>query len=151
MQLKAEDSAIVIGLHRIVSDMDRETRQVCSQFGLTLGQFAVLEALRTKGPLTVGQVKALVLSSDGTIPVIAGNLEKRGYILRDQDDRDRRKYILSLTDQGRTLIDRVVPVNNRRLTELLSSLSEEDKNGMRQSIGKYRAHRREMTEKENTL
>lgn len=149
MKLKSEDSSIVIGLHRMVSDIDRETRQICSGFGLTLGQFAVLEALRTKGPLTVGQVKALVLSSDGTIPVIAGNLEKQGYIVREQDSCDRRKYILSLTDRGRELIDRVCPENNRRLTELLSPLSAEDKKELRSAIGKYRAHRKKNGEKEN--
>ena len=81
--------------------------------------------------------------------MIAGNLEKQGYIVREQDSCDRRKYILSLTDRGRELIDRVCPENNRRLTELLSSLSEEDKKELRSAIGKYRAYRKKNGEKEN--
>lgn len=62
-----------------------------AEYNLTLGQFAVLEALYHKGDLTVGQVQRAILSSSGTVPVIVGNLEKRGYLARQTDEADRRR------------------------------------------------------------
>ncbi len=138
MKLSVQDSVIVIGLHRVVADLDHKTKQLCSRHGLTLGQFAVLESLSTKGDLTVGEVKKLILSSDGTIPVVIGNLEKQGYILRHQDEKDKRKYIISLTESGRDLIETVMPENNRMLTKALSGISKEDKQQLAKIIAAYR-------------
>ncbi|MCC6093945.1 MAG: MarR family transcriptional regulator [Eubacterium sp.] len=138
MELTSQDSLIVIGLHRIVNDMDRRTKQICKRYDLTLGQFAVLEALKSKGPLTVGEVKDLVLSTDGTIPVITGNLEKMGYIIRTQDETDKRRFILALTDQGRRMINQVYPENSEMLAGLLSVLSREEKKQLGLVIRKYK-------------
>jgi MarR family 2-MHQ and catechol resistance regulon transcriptional repressor len=151
MRLTREDSAIVIGLHRMVNDMDRRTKQICKRYELTLGQFAVLEALNSKGDLTVGQVKDLVLSTDGTIPVITGNLEKLGYITRTQDAKDKRRFILSLTDQGREIITQVYPENNKMLAEMLSVLNKEEKKQIIKMIAKYRKHMKEKADVRRNL
>ena len=77
-----------------------------SAHGLTLPQFAVLEALLSKGSLTVGEIKEAVLSSNGTIPVVIGNLQKMDLVERAQDPTDHRRSIVSLTKEGRALIER---------------------------------------------
>ena len=69
---------ILIGMHRTANAIDRKTAQIAGAYGLTLGQFSVLEALYHKGDLTVGQVQEAILSTSGTIPVIVGKLEKEG-------------------------------------------------------------------------
>lgn len=45
-------------------------------------------------------MKEVILSNDGTIPVIVANMEKAGLLVRKQDEKDRRKSILSLTEKG---------------------------------------------------
>ena len=74
MELTATESNLIISLHRIVTDLDRKTKVLCQKQGLTFGQFMVLEALYHKGPLSVGEVKESILSTDGTIPVIVANM-----------------------------------------------------------------------------
>lgn len=97
----AENSLkVFIGLHRVVNYIDREISKVHKDHGLTMGQFGVLEVLYHKGDLSIGEVQDKILSSSGTIPVIVGNLEKRGLIEKRPDSNDRRKTILSLTDKG---------------------------------------------------
>jgi MarR family 2-MHQ and catechol resistance regulon transcriptional repressor len=135
----------------MVNDMDRRTKQICKRYELTLGQFAVLEALNSKCDLTVGQVKDLVLSTDGTIPVITGNLEKLGYITRTQDAKDKRRFILSLTDQGREIITQVYPENNKMLAEMLSVLNKEEKKQIIKMIAKYRKHMKEKADVRRNL
>lgn len=48
---------ILIGMHRAVNKIDGKTIKIVKQYGLSLGQFAVLEALYHKGDMTVGQVQ----------------------------------------------------------------------------------------------
>lgn len=111
---------VVIGLHRAVNKLDRMTGRLLKPYDLTIGQFAVLEALYHKGAMTVGEVKERILSSSGTIPLIIGNLEKRGLLIRSQDDADRRRFILCITDEGKRLMEEVYPLNEAMITEELA-------------------------------
>ena len=122
-----EDSYILIGIHRIVKDLDRETARVSSSYGLTFPQFMVLEALLNKGSLTVGEIKEKILSSNGTIPVIINNLVKQGMVRRTKDPDDQRRSLVELTDKGRELIERVYPENEKIFTERFGIWTKEEK------------------------
>ena len=58
---------IFIGMSRAINKINRATNKVYGKYGLTSGQFAVLEALYHKGLVCRGSRK--VLSTSGTIPV----------------------------------------------------------------------------------
>lgn len=100
--------AILIYLHRIVNHIDRHTALLVNEQGLTLSQFAVLEALYHKGDLSIGSIKEAVLSSDGTIPVVIGNLQKQGLVVKETDPKDRRRSIVSLTSKAGTSLKRYI-------------------------------------------
>ncbi|MFC2662221.1 MAG: MarR family winged helix-turn-helix transcriptional regulator [Eubacterium sp.] len=133
-----KDSSIIIGLHRIVTDLDRETARISGKYGLTLGQFAVLEALYHKGDLTVGQVKEAILSSTGTIPVIINNLEKQNFVRRVHDPADKRRSIVQLTDSGRELISQVYPENEQMFKSKFSVWSKDEQRQLLSLLLKYR-------------
>lgn len=115
-------SALLILLHRIVNRMDRQTAALAGAQHLTLSQFGVLEALYHKGRLSVGEVKRLILSSDGTIPVVVRNLVKAGLIARNQDPEDHRRYLLELTEKGKAVIGPLSAANQEQLFTQLESV-----------------------------
>lgn len=129
---------ILIGLHRTANAIDRKTAQIASGYGLTLGQFAVLEALYHKGDLTVGQVQDAILSTSGTIPLIVGKLEAQGYLTRRQDAGDRRRWILSLTGEGRALIAEVYPLNEKMILEQMECWTGEEKEVLVSLLQRFR-------------
>ena len=118
---------ILIGMHRAVNKIDGRTIKIVKQYGLSLGQFAVLEALYYKGDMTVGQVQEKILSTSGTIPVIIKNLEKSGYITHRADECDKRKCILHITDKGADLIKQVFPENKEMIINSFNNLSDNEK------------------------
>ena len=134
---------ILIGLHRTVNAIDRESARVCAAAGLTLGQFAVLEALFHKGDLTVGQVQEKILSTSGTIPLIVGNLEKQGYLVRQRSKADKRCRILHLTQKGEEVVRRVFPENEKAIIEATSCWSDEEKQQLVSLSEKFGGSRRE--------
>lgn len=137
-----EDSYLIIALHRLVKDLDRETAAISSAHGLTLPQFAVLEALLNKGDLTVGETKDAVLSSSGTIPVVIGNLQKLGFVERAQDPADHRRSIVSLTREGRTLIEQIAPENERMFREKFAAWTKDEKKELVRLLAAYRKQTR---------
>ncbi|MDO5100898.1 MAG: MarR family transcriptional regulator [Eubacteriales bacterium] len=131
------DMKLIIGLHRVLADLDRCSSAVVAAYDLTLGQFAVLEALYHKGAMTVGQVQEKILSSSGTIPLIIRNLEGRGLIERRPDEKDRRKCWLALTESGTVLIRQVYPQNEAALIEKLACWSAEQKEVLVRAAQQY--------------
>lgn len=129
--------AILIYLHRIVNQIDRRTALLVNERGLTLGQFAVLEVLYHKGALSIGEIKDAVLSSDGTIPVVIGNLQKQGLIQKEVDSKDRRRSIVSLTEEGTHVIEEVYPKNEALIDEEFSCWDEADKRQIIKLLKKY--------------
>ena len=132
-----EDSYILIGAHRIVKDLDRETTSISASYGLTFPQFMVLEALLHKDGMTVGEIKDTILSSNGTIPVIINNLVKLEMVRRDKDPEDHRKSVVRLTEQGRKLIEQVNPENEKMYTEKFDVWTIEEKKELIRLLSKY--------------
>lgn len=132
-----EDNYLLIRMYRMVSQMNRKTSHIAAQYGLTLSQFGVLEALYHVGDLTVGEVKNKILSSDGTIPVVVKNLEKQGFLFRKQDPKDRRKSILSLTEQGRDVIAKAYPENEKMIQDALSVWTRDEKRQLLKLLQKF--------------
>lgn len=122
--MENDNLKILIGLHRNVKDLDRKTLAIAGSYGLSFSQFMVLEALFSKGKLSISEVREAILSSVGTISLVVSNLEKMGYIQREADERDKRVCILSLTDEGREIIKKIVPENEEMINEHMARLDE---------------------------
>ena len=133
-----KDEMILIALHKIVKDLDHETMQIAGHYGLSFPQFMVLEALMHKDEMCIGDIKDTILSSNGTIPVIIQNLEKQGLLKRRKDLNDRRKSMISLTAQGRQIIEKIVPKNANMYHTRFQIWSEEEKRTLIQLLNRYR-------------
>lgn len=117
---------ILIGLHKNVKELDRRTLDIARSYGLSFSQFMVLEALYSKGNLSIGEVREAILSSVGTISLVVKNLEKMGYVKRKTDENDKRVSILSLTKEGRDVIEKVIPENEAMIYDYMKDLNEEE-------------------------
>jgi MarR family 2-MHQ and catechol resistance regulon transcriptional repressor len=132
-----EDFSIVIGMHRMLNDIDRKTSRIAAQEGLTLPQFGVLEALYSKGRLTIGEVQKAVLSTCGTISVIVNNLAKQELITRVKDPEDGRRTYLDLTPHGRQVMDKLIPQNNAMIEQSFSIYAKQQKKDVKAFLLAY--------------
>lgn len=94
--------------------------------GLTLSQFAVMEALYHLGSMYQNTVAGKVLKTKGNITLVVDNLEKAGHVKRRADETDRRRTVLDLTPEGRALMTEYFPRIARGFTEAASVLSPEE-------------------------
>ena len=130
--------AVYISMSRVINTLRRENNKLILKQDLTLGQFAVMEALYSKGRLSTGEVMEKILSTSGNIPVIVKNLEKDGFITREQDESDKRRFILDLTDKGKDLMDEIVPENLKFMDELISLWDDDEKEELIILMNKFR-------------
>lgn len=125
--MQKDNMKILIGLHKNVKELDRRTSEIARNYGLSFSQFMVLEALLSKGKLSISEVRDTILSSVGTISLVVNNLEKMDYIKRESDKNDKRICLLSLTDEGRELIEKVVPENEKMIKTYMEGLSKDER------------------------
>src|SRR5437899_12486637 len=69
--------------------------------GLCLTDFAALEALLHKGPLTITQIQEKVRLASGSMTAAVDRLEKLGLVVRKSSPSDRRARDLVLTPKGK--------------------------------------------------
>jgi len=98
--------------------------------GLTLSQFAVLEALYHLGPMSLSEVANKILTTGGNLTMVAGNLEKQGLVSRKVSTEDARVYILSLTSKGKKMIDEIFPEHAIAITQAFETLSPKEQKGL---------------------
>jgi MarR family 2-MHQ and catechol resistance regulon transcriptional repressor len=90
---------------------------------LSPSQFAVLEALYHRGPLTQGEVSQKILKSVSNITSLIDSLEMDGLVRRQRDARDRRVIHVHLTPAGQKKLEAVLPQHVAALVEEFSVLS----------------------------
>lgn len=107
--------------------------------GLQAGEFDVLATLRRAGAphaLTPTQLFEALMVSSGGMTNRLDRLEKAGWIVRSPNPGDRRGILVSLTAEGRELIDRILPLHVENEARLLAALSREEQETLSRLLGK---------------
>jgi MarR family transcriptional regulator, 2-MHQ and catechol-resistance regulon repressor len=131
-----------VKLVRAVESITSRIHKHLASAGLTLSQFAVLEALYHLGPLYQREIGQKLLRSSGNITMVIDNLEKRGYVKRERKQEDRRFMMVRLTDEGSENIRRVFPPHAAVIAREMSILSASEQKTLAQLCKKLGLRKR---------
>jgi DNA-binding MarR family transcriptional regulator len=96
--------------------------------GLTRAEFDLLGAVRrTDRELTPGELARETFSSGAAVTKRLRVLQERGLVDRRGDDRDRRVNHIRLTEEGRALVDMLLPRQLAYERAVLSGLDEQSR------------------------
>lgn len=113
-------------LMRAAESVTGRVNRSMAEFGLTISQFGVLEALYHKGPLCQRDIAVKILKSTGNITLVIDNLEKRGLVRRERDSADRRYLTVHLTDEGTALIAEAFARVEEAIFAEMAALADEE-------------------------
>jgi MarR family transcriptional regulator, 2-MHQ and catechol-resistance regulon repressor len=124
--------------------------QSIANTGLCLTDFAALEALLHKGPLTISQIQEKVRLASGSMTAAVDRLEKLGLIVRKASPTDRRARVVELTPQGKRLAASCFEQHAKDLEALMSGLSEKEMEQLYGSVKKLGRLAAEKLEEQET-
>src|SRR6267142_5786701 len=104
--------------------------------GLCVTDFAALEALLHKGPLTISQIQEKALLASGSMTAAVDRLEKLGLVVRKSSPSDRRARVVELTGEGKRLAASCFRQHAKDLEGLMSVLSDKEKRQLHGSLKK---------------
>ncbi|RXK12630.1 MarR family transcriptional regulator [Halarcobacter mediterraneus] len=116
----------IVKLERLRLKIHNNTVNYLSEYNLTFNQFKVLEVLYHRGDLNTSSITKLTMSTPGNITVVIKNLKRDGLITSIKLPQDRRNSILTLTEEGKLLIEKVFPDHAKKLYNSLSVLNEQE-------------------------
>lgn len=107
--------------------LERCGRFLAYCLGRRRGQTKILRILCEQGQVSQRDLQEMLGIQPGSMSEIAAKLEAKGLVAKDRADADRRKILLSPTQQGREWLARQDEEHVRkRRAELFSALSEEE-------------------------
>ncbi|PYE55236.1 MarR family winged helix-turn-helix transcriptional regulator [Deinococcus yavapaiensis] len=132
----------VIAVQRTSALLERELQAFFASVDLTPPNFDVLATLRRSAP-----PQGLLLSRLGTLMAITppavtkriDALEARGLVKRHPHEADRRALLVQLTDEGRALVDALLPRHVENERRLLSGLDDAERAQLRALLVKLAA------------
>ena len=95
------------------------------EFGLNISEWRVMAHLAHSEQVSVREIHARVDMDKSKVSRAAGRLEARGLIEKREDTRDRRLVEMRLTEKGRAMMARIVPIADAYQAELLQTLADD--------------------------
>ncbi|REG36032.1 MarR family 2-MHQ and catechol resistance regulon transcriptional repressor [Archangium gephyra] len=115
-----------VKLTRATETLGTQLQRHLASLEITPPQLAVLEALLHVGPMSQSELGRKLLRSNPNMTALLDNLERNKWIQRERSPEDRRVVVVSLTPEGRRVIERVFPAHAAHVTALLGGLSAEE-------------------------
>src|ERR1700675_2745494 len=110
-------------LHRLY---DLQTQKVLGRERISIAHWYYLRVLAQGGELNQLELsKRVGIASTTAVPAL-DSMEKRGLLKRTRDPMDRRKYYVSLTDDGRRLVDKLMPEIIRIVSDSFDGVKPDD-------------------------
>jgi DNA-binding MarR family transcriptional regulator len=132
--LLVKDRCLCLHVQRAARALARRFDEELRPFELTNGQFSLLMSLNRPEPPPMGPVASLLAMDRTTLTAALKPLERRSLVKVESDPSDRRSRVLILTEKGRSLLARALPVWQRTHEEIEKLAPGIDWSGLRQTL-----------------
>lgn len=140
-EIDTAPAEVIARISRIASLVTTRIDDALTESGLTRAELDVLSALRRADrPMRASQVSTVTQASGAAITKRSAALEQAGLIHRTVPDRDRRGVLLSLTDRGREVVDRMIPLRTDVERDALTDLTEAERSDLAALLSRILTH-----------
>ena len=120
---------------RVFAAMRREFDTVLKDYGVSIGEWAVLTSLyqgETQSPSKIAEFAGL---DPAAVTRILDKLtDKKEYVTRSLSQKDRRSFVVELTPKGLTLTSKLFGENKSINDRFLAGISEKERNELRRIL-----------------
>ena len=106
---EVRERCLCLHVQQAARALGRRFDEALKPVGLTHGQYSLLISLN-RPPPTIGETAQLLAMDRTTLTANLKPLERRGLLVQRSDELDKRARRLRLTDEGRALLKRAVPI-----------------------------------------
>lgn len=105
---------------------------------ITFSQYSVLLALSRSGPMQMNKLSEHMLVAPANVTGLVDRMEKKGYVRRKRDERDRRLYVIEETERGSRIFKSISSRFRQYAGNLGSTLTREERDSTLAALRKVR-------------
>ena len=120
------NAALTEEMARLLDEHPREARD--NRFSAIMcGEMAVMRLLHSgaKQKMTAGELSSRLGMTTSRVAAVLGSLEKKGLLERENDEVDRRRVLVSLTQAGDALCEKRRQHFMKKISMLMSMLGDD--------------------------
>jgi DNA-binding MarR family transcriptional regulator len=130
------EEEVLRSLRRIIRAVDLYSRKLVTQTGLSGPQLICLRQLASHGPMQTSHLADAVNLSSATVCGILNRLEQRGLVIRERQQDDRRRVVVSLSEAGQDTVDNAPPALHDSFLFKLRVLPEQQQRNIHETLGR---------------
>src|SRR5664279_3727738 len=112
-----------------------------AEFDITLPRFDLMSQLeRSPQGLKMGELSKRMMVTGGNVTGITDQLVSEGLVVREDNPKDRRAYIIKLTPQGRETFAKMAVVHEKWIIEFFDGMKEMDRHQLHSLLATLKAH-----------
>lgn len=128
------DACLCLHVQRAARALARRFDDALRPIGLTNGQFSLMMSLNRPEPPDMGGIASLLGMDRTTLTAVLKPLQRRRLLKITVDPADRRSRIMTLTPEGRRLLQSAVPVWRRTHVAVEALLPRGDPDRFRKNL-----------------
>lgn len=139
-KFKSEYHKLIVNIHLTSSRLLETMQEEMKKHDLTTTQFNVLRILRgqKQKPVSVGLIKERMIERNSDVSRIIDRLLKKNFIVRSENQFDRRQKDVQISDAGMQVLSNIDTVD-AMIQEKLGHLSDEDVDVLNNLLDKARS------------
>lgn len=103
-------------------------KRYSSSYNVNKTQLRALIFIKKNGSISMTDLCSKLNIEKGSLTSMIDDLSKKGYVFRENDLTDRRKYLITITEKGKVLASDFIEKLSQQLEEKFYRLSNEDQN-----------------------
>jgi DNA-binding MarR family transcriptional regulator len=112
-----------------------------TEFDITLPRFDLMAQLeRMPQGLRMGELSKRMMVTGGNVTGITDQLVAEGLVVREDNPKDRRAYIVKLTTEGRKVFRKMAESHEKWIVQLFGGMAEADRQQLYGLLAKLKTH-----------
>lgn len=117
--------AIIVKFKNLNKTMHYTLMKATEEFGISPEQARLLLILKDHQNITQKTLAKKLNITKATLSVRLQRLEKLGYVSKTQDEKDKRNYIINITESGEIFFQAATKVTKKKMMTIFDGVSKE--------------------------
>ncbi len=133
-QVRTVTDNVMIALRKIIQAIDLNSKSLVKRFGLTGPQLVILKVIAGFDQISAGAIANEVSLSRGTVTGILDRMVLKGLISKRKDIKDKRRVMLSITEQGEKILEMAPPLMQETFVDRFEEMQSWEQNMVLSSL-----------------
>ncbi|WP_105618666.1 MarR family winged helix-turn-helix transcriptional regulator [Vallitalea okinawensis] len=131
-----KEMKLMTALRKLYKTLDDSLSKNLKELGISTTDYLILAVLEGTGPIPMQKLGDYLLITSGTITYATNRIINKGLVMKIQDNDDKRKFFIKLTDDGYDMLRRVNREHLPYISKVLGSFSGDELDDITETIKK---------------